>query len=76
MWDIGGLRKKTVAPGGGGGGPDDMLRLPQVQGAGVGLLTEMRWGGVSSTILCWVADFISIGDQGGWRAAWPRVASS
>lgn len=30
VWDIGGLRKKTVAPGGGGGGPDDMLRLPQV----------------------------------------------
>ncbi|KAI7840084.1 hypothetical protein COHA_006214 [Chlorella ohadii] len=30
VWDIGGLRKKTVAPGGGGGGPDDMLRLPQM----------------------------------------------
>ena len=32
VWDIGGLRKKSVAPGGGGGGggPDDMLRLPQV----------------------------------------------
>ncbi len=25
VWDIGGLRKKTVAPGG-----DDMLRIPQV----------------------------------------------
>lgn len=31
VWDIGGLRKKSVAPGGGGGGPDDMLRLPQVR---------------------------------------------
>ena len=30
VWDIGGLRKKSVAPGGGGGGPDDMLRMPQV----------------------------------------------
>ncbi len=29
VWDIGGLRKKTAAPGG-----DDMLRLPQVGGAG------------------------------------------
>lgn len=28
VWDIGGLRKKTVAPGG-----EDMLRLPQVHGA-------------------------------------------
>lgn len=28
VWDIGGLRKKSVAPGGGG---DDMLRLPQVR---------------------------------------------
>lgn len=27
VWDIGGLRKKTVAPSGGG---DDMLRIPQV----------------------------------------------
>jgi coatomer protein complex subunit alpha (xenin) len=26
VWDIGGLRKKSVAPGGG----EDMLRLPQV----------------------------------------------
>ena len=32
VWDIGGLRKKTVAPGGGGGAADDMLRLPQVGG--------------------------------------------
>ena len=31
VWDIGGLRKKTVAPGGGG---DDMMRLPQVRGVG------------------------------------------
>ncbi|KAL4423494.1 hypothetical protein ABPG77_003627 [Micractinium sp. CCAP 211/92] len=34
VWDIGGLRKKSVAPGGGAGGPgggaDDMLRLPQM----------------------------------------------
>ena len=32
VWDIGGLRKKSVAPGGGGGGGggDDMLRLPQM----------------------------------------------
>ncbi len=31
VWDIGGLRKKTVAPGG-----EDMLRLPQVRGRGAG----------------------------------------
>ena len=32
VWDIGGLRKKSVAPGGGGGGGggDDMLLLPQM----------------------------------------------
>lgn len=39
VWDIGGLRKKSVAPGGGGGpgggAGDDMLRLPQV-GVGAG----------------------------------------
>ena len=30
VWDISGLRKKTVAPGG-----EDVLRLPQVRGVGL-----------------------------------------
>lgn len=33
VWDIGGLRKKTVSPG----GADDVMRLPQVGGRGVGV---------------------------------------
>ncbi len=37
VWDISGLRKKTVAPGG-----EDMLRLPQVTPADVsGVLTPL-----------------------------------
>ena len=45
VWDIGGLRKKSVAPGG-GGGPDDMLRMPQVGCWG------QRGGGAAHFIAC------------------------
>ena len=41
VWDIGGLRKKTVAPGG-GAAVDDMLRLPQVGGS-CGLRGGLWW---------------------------------
>jgi len=42
VWDIGGLRKKTVAPGG-----EDLLRLPQVRlsfSEAVVVCPQLLWG--------------------------------